>query len=86
MGSHWYRQYSVGKYVLDFYCPSAKLCIEVDGIQHSMEEEVARDAKRTAFLEREGISVLRVPNDVVEKQSDIVASIIMQELEKRIKK
>ena len=47
-----------------------------------MEEESARDAMRTAFLERYGITVLRVPNEVVLKQSDVVASAILQELAK----
>ena len=81
-GSRWCRQYSVGEYVLDFYCPAAKLCVEVDGLHHLMEEESARDARRTAFLERHGITVLRVPNEVVLKQSDVVASAILQELAK----
>ena len=76
------RQYSVGEYVLDFYCPAAKLCVEVDGLPHLMEEESARDARRTAFLERYGITVLRVPNEIVLKQSDVVASAILQELAK----
>jgi len=48
-----------------------------------MEEEKERDERRTAFLESEGICVLRVPNNVVLKQSDVVASAILQELEKR---
>ena len=82
-GSRWCRQYSVGEYVLDFYCPAAKLCVEVDGVHHLMEEEVARDARRTAFLEERGITVLRVPNEVLLKQSDVVASVILQELSKR---
>ena len=80
--TRWCRQYSVGEYVLDFYCPAAKLCVEVDGIHHLMDDEVIRDAKRTEFLNRRGITVLRIPNEVVIKQSDIVASVIIQELAK----
>ena len=47
-----------------------------------MDDEVIRDAKRTEFLNRRGITVLRIPNEVVIKQSDIVASVIIQELAK----
>ena len=71
--------------MLDFYCPEARLCVEVDGLQHTMDEEVARDARRTAFLESNGIAVLRVPNRVVLEQSDLVASVISSELAKRRK-
>ena len=82
-GTRWCRQYSVGAYVLDFYCPAAKLCVEVDGIHHLMEEEIARDTKRTAYLGSKGIAVLRIPNEVVLKQSDIAMTAIIQELTKR---
>ena len=82
-GTRWCRQYSVGAYVLDFYCPAAKLCVEVDGIHHLMEEEIARDTRRTNFLNSKGISVLRVPNEVLIKQNDIAIAAIVQELAQR---
>lgn len=43
---------------------------------------MARDTKRTNYLNSKGITVLRIPNEVVIKQSDIVASVIIQELAK----
>ncbi|MBP3440933.1 MAG: DUF559 domain-containing protein [Tidjanibacter sp.] len=83
-GTHWYRQYSIGEYVLDFYCPAARMCVELDGLQHQQEEELVRDGRRTAFLESRGVLVLRVPNDIVLTQSDVVVSAIMQALYDRL--
>ena len=49
------RQQPIGEYMLDFYCPAAKLAIEVDGMAHSMGDNPARDARRDAFLAVSGI-------------------------------
>ena len=56
------RQLAVGNFVLDFYCAAAKLAIELDGSQHFQPQGLARDAERTAFLEANGIYVLRFSN------------------------
>ena len=56
------RQVTVGNYILDFYCASAKLAIELDGSQHFTEEGRKNDAVRTAYLEQLGIRVLRYSN------------------------
>ena len=83
--THWYRQFSVGCYILDFYCPSAKLCIELDGIQHYSEEAMKYDTKRTAYLAQQGIEVLRVPNELIWSQRSVVIDAIVAELEQRLK-
>jgi very-short-patch-repair endonuclease len=51
----------VGGYVVDFYCPAAKLVVEVDGGAHDMGDGPERDARRDAWLEGEGLTVLRIP-------------------------
>ena len=51
------RQHPVGRFVLDFYCASCKLAVEVDGDVH--DEQTERDAERTKVLERYGYRVLR---------------------------
>lgn len=56
------RQVAFGNFIMDFYCAAAKLCIELDGSQHYSEAGAARDAERTAFLEGNGIHVLRFSN------------------------
>jgi len=53
-------QHPVGDWVLDFYCPEAKLCIEVDGEQHELTRE--RDAYRDKELAGLGIYTLRIPS------------------------
>ncbi len=54
------RQHPVGPYILDFYCPSYRLAVEVDGLAHDSAAQVFRDERRDAWLAQEGITVLRV--------------------------
>ena len=54
------RQLSIEPYFLDFYCPKAKVCIEVDGIAHDMGDRPARDAERDSRLRDEGIETVRI--------------------------
>ena len=56
------RQVPVGNYIVDFYCFRAKLVVELDGSQHCEPGEIEYDRKRTAFLEKEGLYVLRISN------------------------
>jgi very-short-patch-repair endonuclease len=56
------RQVPIDRYVADFVCFEVKLVIEVDGATHSRNDEVARDAARTAMIEQSGFVVLRIPN------------------------
>jgi very-short-patch-repair endonuclease len=59
------RQHSVGSYILDFYCPEEKLAVELDGESHAGPIAAAHDAERTAYLQSQGIEVLRFENKVV---------------------
>jgi very-short-patch-repair endonuclease len=61
-GRKFRRQHSVGPYILDFYCPSEKLAVELDGEGHFMLPGVSHDAKRRRYLERYGIRVIRFEN------------------------
>ncbi|HTV33601.1 MAG TPA: endonuclease domain-containing protein [Methylocella sp.] len=54
------RQHPIGPYILDFYCPSAHLAVEVDGIAHDTAAQIRHDRNRDAWLARRGIQVLRV--------------------------
>jgi very-short-patch-repair endonuclease len=56
------RQHPVGEYFLDFYCPAAKLSIELDGFQHGLPVQHQRDKERERFLVSEGIEELRFWN------------------------
>ena len=59
-GVHFRRQEPVEKYVLDFCCAKAKVCIEIDGIAHDMGDRPQRNERRDAWLAGEGIEVLRI--------------------------
>jgi very-short-patch-repair endonuclease len=64
-GYKFLRQYSVGPYILDFYCASLKLGIEVDGRFHGDAEVAAYDQQRSDFLASHGINLIRFWNDEV---------------------
>jgi very-short-patch-repair endonuclease len=55
------RQHPVGPFVVDFYCPSAKLVVEIDGEVHDMGDKPERDEDRDRWLEEYGFRVLRIP-------------------------
>ncbi len=59
------RQKVIGNYIVDFYCAQAKLVVELDGSQHYEKAGAENDARRTAFLESCGLTVLRIPNNEV---------------------
>ena len=70
------RQHGLGPYVMDFYCPTIKLCIELDGEVHHHYEAYIHVTERTRFLEENGITVLRFENDVVWKNIDAITEAI----------
>ena len=70
------RQHPIGPYVADFYCPAAKLAIEIDGEAHDRSGRIEMDPKRDAFLNENGYQVLRVSAVEVMKSPDAVASMI----------
>ena len=71
------RQKSIGNFIVDFYCPSANLVIEIDGGQHYTEKGQTSDAKRDAYLRTLGLRVLRFSNvDVLRNLESVIAEII----------
>lgn len=64
-GKKFRRQHSVGFYILDFYCPAERLCIELDGAEHFTGSGMAYDEERTLFLKSLNIRVLRFENKEV---------------------
>ena len=61
-GRKFRRQHSVGDYILDFYCPSEKISIELDGMPHFSIIGEKKDRKRDEYLKTLGIKVLRFEN------------------------
>lgn len=61
-GHKFRRQHPVPPYILDFFCEELLLAIELDGGGHSLEENKAHDERRTQFLSKQGIRVVRIKN------------------------
>ncbi len=72
------RQHPVGPYVLDFYCPAARLAIEVDGAAHDFGDRPQRDEARTEWLRSQGVEVLRIPAEDVLADADAVADALLR--------
>ena len=64
-GMKFFRQYSIGPYILDFYCPTVKLAVELDGGQHNQSDKRERDAARSEYLKAQGMDVMRFWNNEV---------------------
>ena len=79
-GSKWRKQHPVGNYILDFYCPEAKLCVELDGKGHYTFEGARGDEVRTSFLNTCGIRVVRFENRLIWENLQGVIDTIRQEL------
>ena len=67
-GLRFRRQHPVSLYILDFYCHSRRLAVELDGAYHGGPEQAAYDAARSAYLARTGIRVLRFTNQDVDQR------------------
>jgi len=77
------RQHPVGIFVLDVYCPSAKLSVEFDGFQHGLPEQRRHDEDRKQFLAANGIEELRFWNYQWHKNRDGVLLEIWNALHRR---
>jgi len=74
LGFRFRRQHSIDRFILDFYCSEARLAVEVDGPIHQYSRE--EDALRQAFLEAQGLRVLRFSNDEVLRHPERVLAQI----------
>ncbi len=71
-GRKFRRQHSVGSYIVDFYCASEKLIIEVDGSVHDTPEAKASDKVRDETLQHLGYEIIRIRNEEVFEQPEQV--------------
>lgn len=71
-----YRQKVLDKYIADFYCSKAKLVIEIDGSQHYDDIGLAYDKRRTEFIEKYDLIVLRIPNNEIRENFNNVCEYI----------
>ena len=80
------RQKVLGWYIADFYCPQAKLVVELDGSQHYIGNGIETDAQRTKFLEGYGLKVIRIPNNAITQNFQGVCEYIDREVRGRLSK
>ena len=75
-GIKFYRQYGIDVYIADFYAPSIRLCIEVDGKQHHSKMGIEYDAIRDNYMKSLNITVLRFDNElVIEDMNNVVEKV-----------
>ena len=70
----------LGKYIADFYSAEAKIVIELDGSQHYQEGNLETDQERTEFLEKYGLKVIRIANNEVNRDFQVVCELIDKEV------
>ena len=83
LGCKFFRQYGIGEYIADFYCPQHKLVIEIDGSQHFSDDGKEYDKSRERYMNSLSISTIRFSNLDVLRNIDGVLSQIEQEISKR---
>ncbi len=71
-----YKQRIIDSFVVDFYCASAKLVIEIDGIQHLTRNGIQHDRERTKILEQYGLQVVRFTNLEIDDEFPKVCNTI----------
>jgi len=75
------RQKVIGHYIVDFYCASAKLAIELDGSQHYENEGTTSDQERDYALNQLGITVVRYSNSDIDRNFDGVCADLLRRLQ-----
>lgn len=78
------RQKVIDHYIVDFYCASAGLVVELDGSQHYEDEDKEYDERRTAILKARGLTVIRIPNNELMKNFRGVCEYIDMIVQQRI--
>ena len=77
-GAKWRRQAAIGNYIVDFYCPAARLVVEIDGMSH--DDRARYDYERSRYLEGRGLRVLRYTNDQALADLDAIAEDIARQV------
>ena len=78
------RQHPIGSIILDFYCPAARLAVEVDGATHWDDAAQAKDEARDHWLRQQGIEVLRLPASRIYADLDGAVAEILRSAEARL--
>ena len=83
--AQFYRQKPILTFIVDFYCPAAKLVIELDGSQHLLTEHQILDSVRDAALTKLGLQVLRFDNRQVLLEMEAVLTVVNETVSARLR-
>ena len=81
-GLRFRRQHPIGPYILDFYCDELRLAVEIDGQSHDHPDRIAHDQRRTDWLHRQGIQVVRLAAAFVLADMDGALGVIRRTVER----
>jgi very-short-patch-repair endonuclease len=84
MDIQFYRQKSIGKYIVDFFAPRIELVVEVDGSQHMGSNQLQRDQKRNEYIADLGLKVLRFNSNEVLIETDAVVEVILRAINEKL--
>lgn len=76
------RQKAIGDYIVDFYCPSLKIAIEIDGNQHYSKEGIEKDRIRTCEINNQGVQVIRITNRQIDMHFNEICEYLDNEIQK----
>lgn len=76
-GCPYRKQHPIGPYVLDFYAPAVRLCIEIDGYSHGTGDQEARNERRDAWLALSNITVVRIAASDILRDAGAVAEWLL---------
>ncbi len=83
LGVKFRRQYSIDAFVVDFYAPSCKLAVEVDGDSHFTDQGLAYDRERSSCLAKFGIEVIRITNAEIFEHINAVVDKVVTAVQRR---
>ena len=76
------RQKTIGEYIVDFYCPSLKVAIEIDGRQHYSKQGFEYDKFRTEEINKQGVRIIRITNEQIDKDFTCICEYLDTEIQK----
>ena len=82
LGKKFRRQYSIGPYVVDFYCPECSLIVELHGKRHFSMLREDYESERTRYLQQQGLLILRFENRVLRENAESVLETIREAIRK----
>jgi very-short-patch-repair endonuclease len=80
-----FRQVPIGRYILDFFSVDVQVAIELDGSHHLSPDMTDYDGQRTTYLRDRGIEVVRIPNELLIRDSQMAAEMIRAAVRARMK-